>query len=87
MTEAGTSLAVQWLRLGAYTAGVVGSIPAWGIKIPHAVRRGQNIGEKRKGSVSFPPRVPCQSMSLAAVIEVPSPCSLCPDLMPHLLSF
>lgn len=57
MTEAGTSLAVQWLRLGAYTAGVVGLVPAWGIKIPHAVRRRQNIGEKRKGSVSFPPKV------------------------------
>ena len=85
MTESGTSLVVQWLRLGAYTAGVVGSIPAWGIKIPHAVRRSQNIGKKRKGS--FPPKVPCQSMSLAAVIEVSSPCCLCPDLMPHLFSF
>ena len=33
----GTSLAVQWLRLGASNAGGMGSIPGWGTKIPHAV--------------------------------------------------
>ena len=27
---------VQWLRLGASTAGGAGSIPGWGTKIPHA---------------------------------------------------
>ena len=32
----GTSLAVQWLRFGASTAGGMGSIPGWGTKIPHA---------------------------------------------------
>ena len=32
-----TSLAVQWLGLHASTAGDKGSIPGWGIKIPHAV--------------------------------------------------
>ena len=32
----GTSLAVQWLRLGASTAGGMGSIPGWGTKILHA---------------------------------------------------
>ena len=31
-----TSLAVQWLRLHASTAGGMGSIPGWGTKIPHA---------------------------------------------------
>ena len=32
----GTSLAVQWLRLRASTAGGMGSISGWGTKIPHA---------------------------------------------------
>ena len=45
MAESRASLAVQWLRLGAYTAGVVGSIPGWGIKIPYAVRCSQNMGK------------------------------------------
>ena len=31
-----TSVVVQWLRLCASTAGGAGSIPGWGIKIPHA---------------------------------------------------
>ena len=34
--DAGTSLAVHWLRLRASTAGATGSIPAQGIKILHA---------------------------------------------------
>ena len=32
----GISLAVQWLRLRAPNAGVIGSISAWGTKIPQA---------------------------------------------------
>ena len=36
-----TSLAVQWLRLHASTAGGTGSIPVRGTKIPHAAQRGQ----------------------------------------------
>ena len=32
---------VQWLRLRASTAGVMGSIPGGGIKIPHAVNHSQ----------------------------------------------
>ena len=32
----GTSLAVQWLRFCASTAGCTGSIPGQGTKIPHA---------------------------------------------------
>ena len=36
-SAAGTSLAVQWLRLHASTAGGVGSIPGPGTKIPHTV--------------------------------------------------
>ena len=37
MVKMWTSLAVQWLRLGASNAGGMGSIPGWGTKIPHAV--------------------------------------------------
>ena len=37
----GTSLAVQWLRLHASTAGHTGLIPGRGTKIPHAVWDGQ----------------------------------------------
>ena len=40
-TPKGVSLAVQWLRLCAFTAGDVGSIPAGGTKIPYAVRHSQ----------------------------------------------
>ena len=36
-TDGRTSLAVQWLRLCASSAGGIGSIPGWGTKIPHAV--------------------------------------------------
>ena len=32
-----TCLAVQWLRLHASNAEDKGSIPGWGIKIPHGV--------------------------------------------------
>ena len=35
----GTSLAVQWLGLRAFTAGGTGSIPGQGTKIPHAMVR------------------------------------------------
>ena len=34
----GSSLMVQWLRLGAASAGGTGSIPGQGTKIPHAKR-------------------------------------------------
>ena len=37
-----TSLAVQWLRLCASTAGGAGSIPGHGTKILHAMQHGQN---------------------------------------------
>ena len=36
-----TSLAIQWLRLWASTAGGMGSIPGWETKIAHAVWGGQ----------------------------------------------
>ena len=48
----GTSLAVQWLRLHASTAGGMGSIPGRGTKIPHAARCGQKRScreEEREG--------------------------------------
>ena len=37
----GTSLAVQWLGLCAFTAGGMGSIPGRGTKFLQAARRGQ----------------------------------------------
>ena len=37
---------VQWLRLHASNARGVGSIPGWGIKIPHAAQRGQKAKTK-----------------------------------------
>ena len=45
----GTSLAVQWLRLHASTAGDVGSIPDRGTKIPHAVQWGRKKKVVREG--------------------------------------
>ena len=37
----GTSLAVQWLGVLAFTAGGPGSIPGQVTKIPHATQQGQ----------------------------------------------
>ena len=37
----GTSLMVQWLGFCTSTAGVMGLIPGWGIKILHAVQSGK----------------------------------------------
>ena len=46
----GTSLAVQWLRLHAFTAGDVGSIPGQGTKIPYAGQpKDKNKTKQRKG--------------------------------------
>ena len=42
----GTSLAFQWLRLCASTAGGAGSIPGQGTKILHAVQ--SNTKKKKK---------------------------------------
>ena len=44
----GTSLAVQWLRLCASTAGGAGSIPGQGTTIPHAAWCGQKTPQKTK---------------------------------------
>ena len=46
-----TSLAVQWLRLRASSAGGMGSIPGQETTIPQAARHGQKIKffEKRSG--------------------------------------
>ena len=41
--HSGISLAVQWLRFWAPTAGGVGSVPGRGIKILHAARHSQKI--------------------------------------------
>ena len=44
----GTSLAVQWLRFHASTAGGVGPIPGQGNEIPHAPWCGQKIKSLKK---------------------------------------
>ena len=36
VTLRGSSLAVQWLGLSAFTAVALGSVPGWGTKIPQA---------------------------------------------------
>ena len=46
----GTSLAVQWLGLCAFTSEVAGSILAWGTKILQAVRCGQKKKKKKDDS-------------------------------------
>ena len=38
----GTSIAVLWLKLCAFTEGGMGLIPSLGTKIPHAILQGQN---------------------------------------------
>ena len=37
----GTSLAVQWLGLGTFTAVALGSIPGWGTKILQDMKHSQ----------------------------------------------
>ena len=43
-----TSLAVQWLRLRASTAGGVGTIPGQGTKIPHAAKTNKQTNKQTK---------------------------------------
>ena len=52
----GTSLAVQWLGPGAFTAVVLGSVPGWGTKILQAAWHGQKKKEKeeKKNDVALP---------------------------------
>ena len=47
-TPCRTSLAVQWLRLRASTAGGMGPIPGWGIKILRAMRCSQKKKKEKK---------------------------------------
>ena len=42
----GTSLVVQWLRFYTFNAGRAGSIPGWGIRIPHAARNSEKVKSK-----------------------------------------
>ena len=44
----GTSLVVQWLRLGASDARGMGLIPGRGTKIPHALWHGQKYINKNQ---------------------------------------
>ena len=46
----GTSLAVQWLRLCAPSAGGMGSIPGRETEISHAVQRGQKPKKSSKSN-------------------------------------
>ena len=43
-----TSLVVQWLRLCASSAGIMGLIPGQRSKTPHAEQQGQKKGKKTK---------------------------------------
>ena len=45
---------VQWLRLHAFTAGVMGSIPGQGAKIPHA-KKIKRIHTPKAGNVGSIP--------------------------------
>ena len=48
ITQSGTSLAVQWLRLRASNAGGAGSIPGRTTKIPLALECSQKVKNKKK---------------------------------------
>ena len=50
----GNSLAVQWLRLLASTAGGKGLIPGQETKIPQAMQHGQNVKKKKKKTQKTP---------------------------------
>ena len=49
----GTSLAVQWLRLHAPSAGSTGSVPGRGTKIPHAAWCGQKKTWRQHGGTKM----------------------------------
>ena len=44
---------VQWLRLQAFTAGGVGSIPGQGTKIAHTKQHDQKAKKKKKSPVEI----------------------------------
>ena len=48
-----TSLAIQWFRIHACTAGGTGSIPGRGTKIWHATQWGQKFKKKKKEILPF----------------------------------
>ena len=48
------SLVVQWLRLCAFNARVVGLIPCWGTKISHAAQ----VSEKEINNLKNTERIP-----------------------------
>ena len=48
-----TPLVVQWLRVLAPRAGVVGLIPVWGTKISHAAEYGQKKKEKEEEKIAL----------------------------------
>ena len=51
-TRVGTSLAVQWLGLGACTSWGPGSMPGWVTKMPQATRHGQKQKRPHQGGHS-----------------------------------
>lgn len=59
----GTSLAIQWFRLCASTAGRADSVSGGGIKILHAAQHGRKVQKKKKVSG-------CGASSLAATSKI-----------------
>ena len=55
--DLGTSLAVQWLRFGAFTAEGVGSIPGW-------------VGIKKKNQSHSPWGIQCIHMASTAIFNM-----------------
>ena len=64
--------AVQWVRLGAFTAVGLGSVPGGGIKIPQAVQRSQ---KKKRNTADFQNRRLPVSLSVTCSSEQSCPLS------------
>ena len=71
----GTSPADQWLRLCAFTAGGMGSIPGQGTKIPHPLKCGQNGGWGRESFLKKSSRSLNGEVTDWASTPLPSPYS------------
>ena len=67
----GTSLTVQWLRLHAFNAGHLGSIPGSGTKIPYAIWCSQKKKKKKQPLV-----IKYQTSSIWRTSSLPRLCKL-----------
>ena len=72
-TGLGTSLAVQWLRLHASTAGGTSSIPGRGTKIPHAASHGQKNNKNKVPIVHIRPQIISYKLILKNEYRVGTP--------------